>query len=46
MLLRKTLEVVLDIACENLSHVCGFLYCRMHGASENKMMGEIPRRGH
>lgn len=45
MLLRKNLEVVVGHSQENLSMSVAF-YCRMHGASENKMMGEIPRRGH
>lgn len=46
LLLRENLEIMLAIAYENLSRVCGLLYCRMCGASENKMMGEIPRMGH
>lgn len=39
MLLRINLEVMLTIAREDLLHVCGLLYGRMHGANENKMMG-------
>lgn len=38
MLLKMNLKVMSTVTHEDLSHVYGLLYCRVHGASE-KIMG-------